>query len=441
MSESGPRRLGPLAEILSSHKSGVPVGMYSLCSAHPAVLEACMHQGGGTLHPLLVEATSNQVNQFGGYTGMDPAAFVAFVREIADRAGFPIEQIILGGDHLGPNAWQHEDAATAMDKARHMVRDYVLAGFEKIHLDASMRCADDPADPLPETLVADRAADLCYVAEEAYRERGDGARAPLYVVGTEVPVPGGARDTGETLTVTTPEAARRTIEVTRAAFHRRGLHAAWERVIATVVQPGVEFGDEVVMEYQPARAAGLSHVIDDYEGLVFEAHSTDYQRESALQELVRDHFAILKVGPALTFAFREAVFALENVETEYLAGRPGIALSGLGRTMEDVMLRSPGYWRRYYHGDESDLLSARRYSYSDRIRYYWTDPEAQRALRLLIENLAEHPAPLTLISQFLPREYEAVRNGEIANHPMALIHHRIRDVQSTYARACGLLQE
>lgn len=370
----GDSRRGPLAEILVRHKSGEPVGIYSVCSAHPAVLEACMRAPGATRHPLLVESTSNQVNQFGGYTGMDPAAFVSFVRETAAKSGFPAGQIILGGDHLGPNAWQHEDAATAMDKARHMVREYVLAGFEKIHLDASMRCADDPEDPLSEALVAERAADLCQVAEEACRDRGEGARPPLYVVGTEVPIPGGARDSEETLSITTPEAARQTIEVTKTAFHRHGLHAAWERVIAAVVQPGVEFGDDAVAEYRPDAAAALSQVIDEHGGMVFEAHSTDYQRERCLRDLVRDHFAILKVGPALTFAFREAVFALEAIESDYLAGRPGIVLSDLRRTMDEVMLRSPGYWRRYYHGDESDIRAARRYSYSDRIRYYWTDP-------------------------------------------------------------------
>jgi len=205
------------------------------------------------------------------------------------------------------------------------------------------------------------------------------------------------------------------------------------------VQPGVEFGDDVVTEYEPAGAAGLSRVLDEYDGLVFEAHSTDYQRESALQQLVRDHFAILKVGPALTFAFREAVFALEIIETECLAGLPGVELSGLRQVMDEVMLRSPGHWQRYYHGDGTALRTARRYSYSDRIRYYWTDPRAQRALSTLIENLVEHPAPLTLVSQFLPNEYVAIRNGSIANHPVSLIRHRIRDVQDTYARACGLV--
>ncbi len=86
--------------------------------------------------------------------------------------------------------------------------------------------------------------------------------------------------------------------------------------MALVVQPGVEFGDEFVHEYQPEPARELVHLIESYPNLVYEAHSTDYQTRQGLRDLVQDHFAILKVGPALTFAFREAIFALVNMENE-----------------------------------------------------------------------------------------------------------------------------
>ncbi len=109
---------------------------------------------------MLIEATSNQVNQFGGYTGMTPADFREFVFTIADKVGFARERIILGGDHLGPNCWQQENADAAMEKSVELVKEYVRAGFSKIHLDASMSCAGDPIPLAPET-VAERAAVLC----------------------------------------------------------------------------------------------------------------------------------------------------------------------------------------------------------------------------------------------------------------------------------------
>ncbi len=109
-----------------------------------------------------------------------------------------------------------------------------------------------------------------------------------------------------------------------------GLGDAWERVVAVVAQPGVEFGDDTVVAYDAVAAAGLAATVRDAWPLVFEAHSTDYQRPDALVDLVRDGFAILKVGPWLTFAMREALFALEAIERELL-----------GRRYRGCALRSP----------------------------------------------------------------------------------------------------
>lgn len=117
-----------LIKMVVAQKKGDPVGVYSVCSANKYVIEACMIQAKKDNSPLLIEATSNQVNQFGGYMGMNPAQFVTYVKTIAEKMNFPWESIILGGDHLGPNAWQNESAESAMDKSRDLVRDYVNPG-------------------------------------------------------------------------------------------------------------------------------------------------------------------------------------------------------------------------------------------------------------------------------------------------------------------------
>ena len=70
----------------------------------------------------LIEATSNQVNQDGGYTGMVPAQFRDFVQGIAERVGFPLARLVLGGDHLGPNAWTALPADEAMAKRKRWSR-------------------------------------------------------------------------------------------------------------------------------------------------------------------------------------------------------------------------------------------------------------------------------------------------------------------------------
>lgn len=430
--------MDPLLEVVQHQTQGNAVGVYSVCSSNLFVLEAAMLQAKKDGSAVLIEPTVNQVNQFGGYTGKTPSQFVAQMKMTADRLAFPFDQAILGGDHLGPNPWKDETAAQAMEKSRTLVEAYVSSGFRKIHLDTSIRCADDPGDPhtpMDDTIVAKRAVDLCKVAEETYHSSESLAVPPVYVIGTEVPVPGGAEGGLEAVEVTTVEAVKRTIEVTEGAFLDAGLEDAWDRVIATVVQPGVEFGDTSVQAYNREEGAALSSFIEGVEGMIFEAHSTDYQLETDLKDLTADHFAILKVGPWLTYAFRETVFALAMIEQEWLGSRKSTALSELPSVLEEVMLQNPQYWDGYYQGTEFERRFARKYSYSDRSRYYWQSPRLQSALQQLFSNLRDHPAPLTILSQFLPNQYKAVRRDEITREPTEIIHHKIMEVLGIYSRA------
>ena len=423
-----------LGNVVDRQKAGEAVGVPSVCSAHPLVLEAAVLQALEAGTPLLVEATSNQVDQFGGYTGMQPADFRDLVHEIADRSGLAHSRVVLGGDHLGPNTWRQLGAETAMERADALVEAYVAAGFVKIHLDCSMSCAGDPS-PLTDDLVAERAARLARVAEDtAVREHG--ASSLLYVVGTEVPVPGGAHETIDALLPTSRDAARATIARHQSAFEAAGLGSAWDRVVGLVVQPGVEFDHAQVVDYQHDRTAELRAVVDDHRHLVFEAHSTDYQTVERLTELVEDHWAILKVGPGLTFALREALFALAAIEDELvdLGDR-----SNLVAVIERRMLDDPRWWQGYYDGDDRAQRLARRYSYSDRVRYYWPDSEISRAQSTLLANLGAVEIPLPLLSQFLPDQYARVRRGELAVDPTALVIDHVRDVLRAYARACDPL--
>ena len=406
-------------------------GMYSICSAHPWVLAAAMSQALADGTPLLIESTSNQVDQFGGYTGMKPADFVRFVHLIADRVGLPRERIVLGGDHLGPNAWRHFPAEEAMQRAEALIHAYVSAGFTKIHLDTSMSCQGD-SERLSDAVVAERAARLCAIAEAAADGNGKSQR-PVYIIGTEVPVPGGAAEELESVEVTHDAAALNTVSVHRDAWRSQGLDAAWERVIALVVQPGVEFDHTKVVDYKPELATKLSGVLDHLPGMVFEAHSTDYQKPEALAALVRDGFAILKVGPGVTFALREALHALADIEDEFYDSD---ARSNLREVVEKVMLEKPANWQKYYHGDAQQQRLLRTYSYSDRVRYYWSHPEIEAAAQKLITNLSNRKIPENLLSRYLPEQYWQFRRGEIDGTPMSLIQSKVREVVSAYAAAC-----
>jgi D-tagatose-1,6-bisphosphate aldolase subunit GatZ/KbaZ len=418
-----------LLDLVRAHRAGQGGGVTSVCSAHPLVIEATLREAAARGTPALIEATSNQVNQFGGYTGMTPAGFRDFVARIAAGVGLDAGRVLLGGDHLGPNCWQAEPAARAMELAEQMIADYVQAGFRKIHLDCSMSCGGDP-HPLDDARVAERAARLCAVAETAWAAQG--GEAPVYIIGTEVPVPGGAAEELGTLAVTTPAAALATLAAHRAAFAGRGLAAAWNRVIGLVVQPGVEFDHHKVIDYVPERARALSGCLDGETQLVFEAHSTDYQTPALLRALVQDHFAILKVGPAVTFALRETYWALADIAREL---HPGAGVP-LKQVVLAAMRAQPRHWKPYYTDPVRETLDL-QYSLSDRVRYYWPVPEVRRACEDLVAQLAARPLPLTLLSQYLPRQYAGVREGRIDNAPHAILLDGVAQVLRQYAHACA----
>ena len=325
----------PLTEVVRRQKAGQPQGITSVCSAHPLVIEAAVVQARETGGHVLVEATSNQVDQYGGYTGMRPADFRDLVYGIAAESGLPLDRVILGGDHLGPNRWQALTPDEAMQRADALVAAYVAAGFTKIHLDCSFACAGDPV-PLTDGVVAERAARLIRTAEETGRPRA----------GRAYPVRDRYR--GAHTRRRARDARRARPDHARGGAHHSGaapqgvrparLDEVWPRVMALVVQPAVEFDHVRIVDYRRELTEELRKVLDDEPTMVYEAHSTDYQTAEALTALVEDHWAVLKVGPGLTFALREALFALAAIEDELV---PAAERSRLLEVVEERMLAEP----------------------------------------------------------------------------------------------------
>lgn len=169
--------------------------------------------------------------------------------------------------------------------------------------------------------------------------------------------------------------------------------------------------------------------------MIYEAHSTDYQSRQSLRELVEDHFAILKVGPALTFAFREAAFALAEIEEKIIETTP----SHLRETLESTMLENPSEWQKHYSGSDRHQKVALAFSFSDRIRYYWNYPAVNAAFERMMRNLAQQPLPLSLISQYFPRQYEKIRSGTMRNDAKALLLSQVSVVLEDYQVACARL--
>lgn len=416
-------------------KTGSPLGMYSACTANEYVIEAVMEENMKYNMPVLIEATANQCNQYGGYTGMTPNGFACFIKSIAKKIGLPQEKIILGGDHLGPLTWQNEPEKDAMKKSEELVKEYVLAGFTKIHIDTSMRLKDDSIhERLSEKIIADRAVRLIEVCEKAYlKRREEYPKSPplAYVIGSEVPIPGGAQETEDSVAVTKPYQFESTYETFRLAFEKKGLSEAFERVIAVVVQPGVEFGDDFVVEYDRKKAKDLTEKLNEYPNLVFEGHSTDYQPPQKLREMTEDGVAILKVGPALTFYFKEAVFALAEIEKELELNDQ----SRFKEVLDETMVQHNENWIKHYHGTEKEISFKRKYSLSDRSRYYFPNSNVRDSLLTLLRNINKENLPISIISQYLPSVLMRLQKENIPLTAENMIKARIKDCIDTYMYA------
>ena len=401
----------PMQEMMEKRRQGIKCGIPSYCTANELALEIAIRRAKMLNQPVLIEETANQVNQYGGYTGMLPKDFYKLVLDMAAAIDLPEQMVILAGDHLGPLTWQNLPEAEAMEKSIELVYQYTRAGFTKIHLDTSMKVADDAEGLLSTEVIARRGATLYKAAIKGYEElkaEKPEAIRPVFVIGSEVPIPGGAQEAEDSLAVTSVAAFKDTVATYKRVWAEEGVADGMNDVIAVVVQPGVEFGDDQVFLYDHDAAAELCAALKDFPEVCFEGHSTDYQSAACLKAMVEDGIAILKVGPALTYGLREALFSMSLMENELV---PAEERSNFIDVLEKVMLENPGNWQKHYHGDEKQLHLARKYSFSDRARYYIGQPEVLEAMNKLFANLNTHKIPLNMLHQYMPLTYAKVRDG------------------------------
>lgn len=427
-----------LTKIVEIQKSGKAVGIYSACSANSFVIEAVLKKGLEDNSCVLIESTANQCDQFGGYTGMKPLDFKNYVYSIADKLGFDKNKIFLGGDHLGPLTWTNLNEEEAMKNSEVLIDAYVSAGFTKIHVDTSMKVKDDdPNARLSDETIARRGVHLVKVAENAYKkllETSPEAVEPIYIVGSEVPIPGGSQAAvDEGVQVTKVEDFEATMNTFKETFKKEGIEDVWDRVLGIVVQPGVEEKDSGCTEYDRTKARELSAAIKKVPDLVFEGHSTDYQTKIKLREMVEDGVAILKVGPGLTFGAREGLYALSFIEDEVCKVN-GNTPSNFREVLDQEMLKNNSHWVKHYHGTNEEIALKRKYSFSDRSRYYYATEPVKNAIDTLLNNLKDG-CPLNLLSQFMPIQYTKVREGTLKNDPKELVLDRIGNTIDEYLYA------
>lgn len=424
-----------IREIIRRRKDGILSGVPSYCTANESVLRALIKNSKQKNRMILIEATSNQVNQDKGYTGMDSFDFVNYINKICIECNFDPKMVIKGGDHLGPLPWSNLNADIAMDKAEVLVRMSVRAGFKKIHLDTTMNLGDDPEGPLDEVVIAKRSARLYRACEDEYLkmiERNSSEEHPIFVIGSEVPYAGGIRGSSEEVSVTSPTEFEKTISIFHKVFTEEGIQGAWKYIIAIVVQPGVDFGANHIQLYNHEKSKILCESLKHYPGVVFEGHSTDYQPKAKLKEMVEDGIAVLKVGPALTFAYREALFSLSYIE-DILVKKEN--RSHLKEVLNKVMLEDDHHWKKYYNGSIEDKMALRYFGLSDRSRYYFINEKVKASIDTLISNLTGIEIPMGMLHQFLPIQYKKIRDGILKQDISDIIDDHILDVVRKYEYA------
>lgn len=353
--------------------------------------------------PIAIEASSNQVNQDGGYTGISAADFSQWIGRLSAEYGVSSDRIVLSGAHLGPKPWNHLAPKDALDKTINLVKDFAAAGFRKIHLDTPAACNEEQHPDLQ--VLATRTARLCEIAEK----HSPCPDQLVYVLSALSAQPIHESDSlinaYSVPPATSAEQLSETVAAYQEAFIKQGLRHVWSKVVSIDALPGIGFDHFSVYPLDDAATKQLSAAILKHDGLSLSATSADYQSSSDLSTLLGNHFVFLKAGPELTFKMREAIFALATIAQQIA----GTDTPDIVAVIEAAINEHPADWAPYFTGDIAIHKQLHHYSFTDRLRYYWNFPDVRSQVLKFISNLESVKLPEALVSQhFLAREFGAL---------------------------------
>jgi D-tagatose-1,6-bisphosphate aldolase subunit GatZ/KbaZ len=425
-----------LIDILEANRRGERKGIYAVESQNPTVQEVYLRQALADGSPALFEVSAEILDPHGQSGKILPEDFIGKVKQIAVKIGFPLDRLFFGVNGLSPSLWHGESVESALKKTRAFISDIVSLGFNKLGIHAGIHLKGDPADQLlPREVIIAREAALYQAAELAAAGLPDEEK-PLYVIDVH---PGQGMIEGKKDMVR-KEDVENTVDRFALTAAAAGLPEIKERLLAARVFLGPGYDSEKVIPFDSSLLKKLSGCVYGYKPVIFEALQTDFQPQMVLDQLVDNHFALLSVGPELTYTMREALFSLAIMENETMIGKPGVYLSNFIIELDRAMQSAPQHWQKYYTGNGFEQLVARKYSLYDRSRFYWEDKEVRKTKKRLFDNLMEYPVPLTVLRQFMPYQYERVAAGELENKPDALVMDAVRRALCRYSCACGWME-
>ena len=339
----------------------------SFCTSNIDVIESILFFCNIKKLPCLIESTSNQVNQHGGYTNKTPKMFVKEISSLRKKIKFDSKRLFLGGDHLGPLPWGKKNKNIAIKNSISLINDYLSENFCKIHVDTSIKCKNDKF--INSEIVFNRTSEI--LNNDSIKKK---IKNRLLVVGTEVPLAGGGDN--KNLIRTSTKQIETEVFNFKKIFQKINLRNIF---FGLVIEPGMKYKHSKITKPNFTQFGNKKN-ISKKNNFFYEAHSTDYQSKKILRQLVKNNFRFLKVGPELTYNYARSLFFMENIEKKKIK----LKNSNIKKTIFFSMLKNKKYWNGYYIKKKPELFLN---SKLDRMRYYFDTKEVKNSVGILRRNI------------------------------------------------------
>ena len=369
----------------------------SFCTSNIEVIKSILFFCHIKKLPCLIECTSNQVNQHGGYTNKTPKMFIKEILSISKKIKFNSKKLFLGGDHLGPLPWKKRSKTVAIKNSISLINDYLDQKFCKIHIDTSIKCKND--EYINSDIIFERTNEI--LNNDNIKKK---IKDKFLVVGTEVPLSGSGDN--ENIIKTSKKQIETEVIKFKKILKKQNLK---NNIFGLVIEPGMKYMHSSVTKPNFTNFTNKKN-ISKKNNFVYEAHSTDYQSKKILKQLVKNNFKFLKVGPELTYSYSRSLFFMENIEKNNFK----LKNSNIKKIIFSSMLKNRKYWEGYYEKKTPELLLN---SKLDRMRYYFNSKPVVNSIKTLKKNinLLDKKSILYFMDLSEKKEFLNFKNKKLSN--------------------------
>lgn len=341
-------------------------GLPSFCTANFLVLKTLLIFCKKNKLPALIESTSNQVNQFGGYSKNQPKDFIKKMHGFIKSFKINKKSIYFGGDHLGPLPWKNNKSSIALKNSIKLIDLYLKANYQKIHIDTSIQCKDDKF--ITDKIIFARTE---YILKNLTNKKK--LNKIFFVFGTEVPFAGG--NDKKKFKITKNNKIITDYQNFSKLLNSEKLSS---KDFALVIEPGMKFKNNSITKPN-FKSFEVNRKFSKKNKFYYEAHSTDYQDPETLKKLVNNNFKILKVGPELTYNLIKSFLFMQEIEKFFLRRK-----SNFQKIIIKKMLFNNFYWKDFFkRGSKKKLEKNLLNSFYDRARYYLCNNDVINSIKIL----------------------------------------------------------